>query len=89
MDYEEYKEQQIIKEERRERCRWCKDAIQWANSAAETLDSSRNEVRKLRNQVKAAASRYAETGNPEAQEAARFLISQMVDMLEDYCDMRM
>ena len=86
MDYEEYMEQRRIKVEHRERRRWCKDTIQWANSAAETLDSSRNEVRKLRNQIKAAASKYAETGNSEDREAANLLISQMLDMLEDYCE---
>ena len=83
MNYEEYMEQRDIKVERRERRRWCKDAILWANSAAETLDSSQNEVRKLRNQIKASASKYAETGNPEDQEAARFLVSQMLEMLEE------
>lgn len=87
MNYEEYMEQRSIKVELRERRRWSKDAIQWANSAAETLDSSQNEVRKLRNQIKSAASKYAETGSPEDQDAAHFLITQMVDMLEDYCDL--
>ena len=87
MDYQEYMEQRRIKVERRERRRWCKDTIEWANSAAETLDSSQYTVRKLRDQIKAAVSKYAETGNPEDQEAARFLVSQMVDMLEDYCEL--
>ena len=86
MDYEEYMEQRRIKVEHRERRRWCIDAIQWANSAAETLDSSQYMVRKLRNQIRAAASKYTESGHPEDREAANLLITQMLDMLEDYCD---
>ena len=89
MDYDEYMEQRRIKVEHRERRRWCKDTIRWANSAAETLDSSQHAVLKLRNQIKAAASKYTESGNPEDREEANLLISQMLDKLEDYCDTRM
>ena len=55
----------------------------WANSTAEILDSSKYTVRKLRNQIKDAACHYAETGSSEDQDAARLLIMQMVDMLEE------
>ncbi len=82
----DYMEQRAVKEQYRNRCRWRNDTISWANSTAEILDSSRYTVRKLRNQIKAAACHYAETGSSDDLEKARFLILQMVDMLEEASD---
>ena len=89
MDYKDYMEQRRIKVENRERRRWSKDAIQWANSTAEMLGSTAGTVLTLRNRIKAAACHYAETGSAEDLEKARFLILQMVDMLEEASDERM
>ena len=89
MDYKDYMEQRRIKDEYRERRRWSNDAIKWANSTAEMLGSTTGTVLTLRNRIKAAACHYVETGSAEDLEKARFLISQMGDLLEEYCDRKM